>query len=638
VSPPESPSIATHLVLPSWWVHAYEAATMAEAVGAGAMEQATLAGLAPALSPLELNALAVVIAGLQEQLLSGGARGGRGLVVTSDEHLRHASTAVKSRRFTFEKVVQLLPGLRLLRESAEGELRSFRLFAEDAWVRRGDSFGVELAPSALGPELVLGFSDAHADLVRAGRGEPEGGVLLAGLPPLVLWRSIWLELQGIEQAVFMRMERGMQWDFRWLQLEGVFGVPMGSLFAGLDGDDGLDGSKGVAEARARSSRGEGLESAEAGRRGHLEKRLRLAARLGRKLCSHGFLSMAVDGQFLAVDGEDDGELHLVWQVARERLASTAAASYRAAVARYMLDDRVAAHSDAILRVLLPEGAGADTLQAARELWAAVSAVPVTAEQLVSTSVLPGQTLLPQVLFVEFCLRRAAEGVLGLPDAVLAGPVAELTEAGAAAPGERFERFLRYLDDAPEVAQTLPNVARATLASTVSKQDADVARHVRAVFRSPTPYVPQSSAAAPSAATSQPAAAAESPKPRLVSATLQAGEAPPASAADSQPVDGDAVGRKGALSGALASRMRRIAADELQKMRESAPERYRELKTTYLTTLDDVGRRLILDVQKRMQPTMFEEHLRQRLVRFMVDNPGAWRSSEARPAVASTPLP
>jgi hypothetical protein len=33
----------------------------------------------------------------------------------------------------------------------------------------------------------------------------------------------------------------------------------------------------------------------------------------------------------------------------------------------------------------------------------------------------------------------------------------------------------------------------------------------------------------------------------------------------------------------------------------------------------------------MQAHLFEEHLRQRLVRFMVDHPGAWHSAETAKA-------
>ena len=75
-------------------------------------------------------------------------------------------------------------------------------------------------------------------------------------------------------------------------------------------------------------------------------------------------------------------------------------------------------------------------------------------------------------------------------------------------------------------------------------------------------------------------------------------------------------------------MMKIAAEELQKIKKNHPEQYIELKKAYLDSLDEGGRKLIFDVQKRMQSHLFEEHLRQRILRFMVENPGAWRSAES----------
>jgi hypothetical protein len=82
-------------------------------------------------------------------------------------------------------------------------------------------------------------------------------------------------------------------------------------------------------------------------------------------------------------------------------------------------------------------------------------------------------------------------------------------------------------------------------------------------------------------------------------------------------------------------MLKTAGEELAKICANEPERYAELKRAYLGSLDDAGRRLMLDVQRRIQPTMFEAQLRQRLVRYMVENPGAWRSAE--PGLAGRPV-
>ena len=174
----EPTSFATHLMLPGWWVRAYEAASLAEASGAGAMAQACAAGLAPAMSPLEMNALAMVLASLQEQLLrpTGLEPGREELSLSSEEHLKHAGTAVRGRRFAFEKVIQILTGVRLLREGADGSLRSQAPFAGDRWTLApggagtSQEVGVALTLAPLGRELLLGLADPHQDLVRFAAG------------------------------------------------------------------------------------------------------------------------------------------------------------------------------------------------------------------------------------------------------------------------------------------------------------------------------------------------------------------------------------------------------------------------------------------------------------------------------------
>jgi len=131
------------------------------------------------------------------------------------------------------------------------------------------------------------------------------------------------------------------------------------------------------------------------------------------------------------------------------------------------------------------------------------------------------------------------------------------------------------------------------------------------------------------------------KPRLVTALDPTALTEPATQAESvaKSTDSNAGGigdtgntsRGGgaasAAAGAQAARMLKVADAELVKMRRASPDSYRELTRHYLQSLDPVGQRLLLDVQRRIQPTHFDEQLRQRLVRFMVENPGAWRTAE-----------
>jgi len=573
----------THLVLPSWWVRAYEAAALGEGENeaSGAMEQACQAGLAPAFAPLELNALAMVLTSLQAQLLS---RGSKPLVVSPQEHLKHAGTAARSRLFVFEKVIQILTGVRLLVAGDGGELRSHALFARDRWTRptAGGSLQIEVELAVLGSELLLGLSDAHLDLARRAAGDSAGGDLLGPNPPLAVWRSVWLELLGPEQVLLLRMERSMQWEFRWLQLEGVFGLPMAELFRGLR----------LPETRAQA--------------GELARKLRVLARLGRKLCAHGFLATSAADQYLALDDSNGGGLNLVWQVTRERLASDAASDYRERVCRFFLSHRYdEARFTALARICLPSAAQADGMALAREVFSCIQTAAAPAHLAGLDAGQQSQPILPQALFLELLLRRHGKHAFPVPDSLLGGPLDELTAPHAEGVAERFLAFCRCLDDDAELVRAVRTLPFVSFAAAVTRQDKSFARYL-------------SEALSPASASLSPSATKAPVVPRLVPET----PAPAAAASEA------AARRPSALQGPQASRMLKIAADELQKMRGSFPDRYQQLRRAYLDSLDEIGRKLIHDVERRMQPHMFEEHLRQRLIRYMVDNPGAYRMSAA----------
>lgn len=593
-------TFATHWILPAWWIRAYETAVLAEADGDSAMSQALKGGLAPALSAFEMNALAVVLACMQEQILAS-SDGGRRLSVATEEHLKHAGTASRPKRLQFEKVIQNLCGIRVLADGGDGSPRAHRLFSHDVWRVGGDGGSTdqaavtcELTPSRLGFELVLGYGDAHLDLVRYAQGEPTAAKVLGSQAPLALTRSLWLDLAGVDQLLLLRLERAMQWQFRWLQLEGVFGVPLAELFRGLRLD------------RADTAPGEGPKENE------LSGRLRMLARLGRKLSAHGFLASPQADCYLAVAEAEEKELSLVWQLTRERLGSEAASAFRRGVAATTRAHRYGDFTEPLHRLFLGPSPGPEALARSRALWERLGSIDEAPVDIGGLEHAPSMMISPQALFYELKLRQEGAATrFQVPPALLEGPLGRLVaRGGESEEAQRYLAFCRLLDESPELLRALRDLPFATLTSEASQRDPALGGYLASLL-------------APAAS-------------ELLPVTRAGAETLPAVAATKDGVgadglfasDGSAVTRRKAqVSGALASRMLRIASDELTRLRDAHPERYADLKRTFLGSLDDVDRRLILDIQKRMQATVFEEHLRQRLVRFMVENPSSWRSAE-----------
>lgn len=543
----DTPSFSTQLVVPSWWVKAYEASALAESSGVGAMRLAADAGLAPALTLVELNALAMVLASVQAQILSGQSS----LVIAADEHLKHASTNAKARRFAFEKLVQILAGFRLLVKNGD-RFATHSLFGRDEWRGRPDGeLEVAFEPAELGLELMLGVADPHWDLVRRASGKVPAAEILQKDPPLTLRRSVWLELQSVEQWLFLRLEKGIQWEFRWLQLDGVFGMGLSELFHGVP----LAATGGPA----------------------LSQRLKHLAKLGKKLASHGFLAKEVHEQFLALGDAAEPGVTAVWQVSRDRLAETTAETYRAAATQSLLERRQAECAADLAQIVLPLADARQLTDAARLHRELVDLrLPLPAPIGLAGSVLQ--------LFWELTLRKARGGRHPLPAGLIEGRAASFFQDSLPMEG-RLQGFAEFLGEDPDFARALREVPFASLASDATLAEPGFADLLRGSKAGPRLVAPGPVPVAPE---------------------------PPAK-------------KKAQINGALAARMLRVASEELSKLKGGHPDRYRALKRTYLESLDDGQKKLMLDVQRRMQPNMFDEHLRQRLVRYMVDNPGAWRS-------------
>lgn len=533
------------------------------------MAQALIGRLAPALSSIELVALAAVLSQLQAMLMAG-VKGS--LELSLGTHLKHAGQASRARRFAYERLLQELAGLRfIVPKGANGGWRTHKIFAEESWeARDGQDLVLDLTPSSLGRDLLLGCADAHIELLRALKAEPEAKMVLGREAPLAIWRSVWLDLTGIDLEIFLRLEQAMQWERRWLDLDGSFAVSLQTLFEYV------------------------------GRNFDLVGRLRQLSRLGRRLLGHGYLAAGVGEQFLAFGDDQADEIQLVWQASRERRSSDAARQHVLKVSAWNHHHRLQPQAQLLAKVLSHADAELTVAEAlAREILDLS-----TSDEAILALWDGGSILLsPQMLFLEFALRIRARGLWALPEAALGGAFVSLADpASTQSVGERFAAFCTALVDEPQFVRNVLNVPLATLASEASREQA----------------LGLCKTAVDSIAAGVPAGRVEV-KPHLVPVASRT-QAPQSGVATEKVKPSDAE--------QFASRMRKTAADELARLRAGDPSKYAALKKAFFESLDDGAKHMMLEVQRHMEPSKFEEQLRVQLVRFMIENPGAWRSNSS----------
>jgi hypothetical protein len=615
--------IATHMLLPAWWVRAFESSLLSEQGGMGAIDQALRAQLSPALQPLEMGALAAVLGAAQEQILSGN---GRSLKLDIPRYVKEAGAGAgaKTKRYAYEKIAQILTAVKVLEPTSSGILGR-QLFSGESWIlggQNGRDVTFMLTPGSIGLELLLGISDAHVDFLRRLRHEEVARNTIGSHGPLMVWKSLWLEMTGIEPLLYLRLERAMQWEFKWLQLDGTFGLPMHTLFQGLESDFG--------------------------------KQLKLLSRLGKRFEGHGFVAPVKSDQYLAFSSEDASDPSLVWQIGRERLSSDVLSTYCALAHKSLITHHLGPSStgtrvhtgilahlcERMIRVFLPREATSDDFSQAKNSWETLfqadqveNREPNLQFPPQSLSLEPSHFLSTVVLFFELLLRSMdpdqspSSNPLAVPEIIVHSPLGSLFSSQNPLPlGERFKAFESILQDSTELIQAFCEYPLATLTSRVSQKDHQLMSLLEDKAR---PTLSHESLTKPLLIKSREQEETNRMTPPLQTSTTTSpalgADKEPSAAANSQPIQNSS---NQPAASSPSSRIMKIAADELQKIKKNHPERYAELKKAYLDSLDEGGRKLIYDVQKRMQSHLFEEHLRQRILRFMVENPGAWRSAES----------
>lgn len=571
---------AMSLFLPAWWARAYDLAVQNESGDIGAMDVAIKSGVAPAMDLVGLNAVAMLLQNFQRQIFQNGVGV---LTINSSEHQKHAGTNTKSRHFNFEKAVQMLGDIRLLRRRDAGkEIEFSRLFSGETWERSDDGlhYLIKMTPARLGPEIIFGVSDPHLDLARAYLGEPEGRFVTGESAPLSLWRSAWLDLQGVEQGIYLRMEIAMQWFRNLLQIDGIWGCSFAEL---------LGGFKIPAPRSAKDV-------------SDTEKVLKLLEKLGKKLQQHGLLTFVDDDQYLAFEMGNDQPTTLAWQVSKERHLDAPRSAYMKEVAGWMERDRATDFIPKLARIFYPRTVNAEKLSAAQRLWEAITRSNGPRQYYPGLENAAAQPMLPSLLFFELCLRVEGRDEFAIPEDFLAGTLKTIIGGVSEHNGaEAFGRFNEFLADSYDFTNAVNSVPYISLASRVSRQAKAFERRLQELAKPlPTESVIVS-------VPEEQSAVGEQFSENQIRRTIGESEAP----------------KKNQISHAVASRLLKTASDELSRMRTTSPDRYQKLKKSYIVSLDESGRSLFLDFQRRMQPSVFEDHIKQKLIRYMVDHPGSW---------------
>ena len=226
-------------------------------------DSATLIGrtkFLPLMPVAQLKALIHIIDSLQRQLLISRQDN---ITLSCGSKERHLLSALATARLLCPHTTRT---------------RSCPFFNTEVWGQEFTSLQLYLSP--YGRELLLGYCDPYADLVRLTKGEIQLGQL-GHRAPLHLWKSIWSDIQGWEQLIYLRLEEATQHATNWINLNHSISQSLSRLTAGLT-------CKKTA--------------------------MRVISSLGKKLTEHGHLSSIPSSASIFL--ENKGGTQLMWTLQR----------------------------------------------------------------------------------------------------------------------------------------------------------------------------------------------------------------------------------------------------------------------------------------------------------------------------------
>jgi hypothetical protein len=593
VLPPSSSSLialeAARTFVPGWWLHAFESSVT---VPNDPFKYGVSAGtVLPNLDSNELGLLALLLGDIQRQIMVDENQDSE-VELEWALALKHLSGVDAVSKDRLGRVFDALPQLRFLVDRGQGKLVSTPLFIGETWFHSDTSSPFQklsLKPSPFAIELMTGYVDGHLDFLRQVTNFGRLSSINKGRSPLVLWTPVWLELSAPEQVVYARMEAAMQSNGAWLRLDGLVGLSLESLTAGLK-----------------------LPKKAADSGSLLMDRLRLVGKLGRRLVAHGVMHRDPSPGYMALDsGSQTNSPTLLWQASAERLRSHAEVEYFGLSSSKILRGPITANIKPMCISLgVISGAGVGCAIVLERIWSAIANIPGC-----GLRVMPGVMLQAHMLFLEWIARSRETSLIPLPKRIREHAVIRICKlSDESNAGRSFRDFIVGISRAEDLANVVEMELDCDAPFSLSIghcQEAIINLCRSAIFQAEKSNL--------------------NPVRDLMSVesfeknVLEL----PNKVIPAMPVNRITVKQEHDFASKqdLASqKLRKIAQEELEMMIRVAPESYRELRTKYISTLDSDRKSLLLDVQRRLDSKAFDRQVKPRLVQYMIDHPATWKSA------------
>lgn len=486
-----------------------------------------------------------------------------------EKHSKFITTSSKSKQIVFKKVLQGIGGLRVLVEQGERQLLSSQaLFSSEQW------FGQQASGGDLSLKLRLNSVGEDFFLGMAEPYTAFNKMIQERRRPIHVCCSF--APLHIQKSAWLDLGAVEQTILLRLERQ-VQWVKNWLQLSGIFGVDFFELVQGVRVAR-RSS-----ENA-------LEGVFVFLKKLGKKLVDHGMLARQVSDQYLGLGDMFGQGVQLIYQLSHQRLHELEEGSYLKKVNRYFSAHKLLPRYQEILSSLSMGTHVPDALMKWSESWGELD----ESQDFVPSVVGRWQSrpINTKMLFAEWVLRQQGGHSVPLPEELRSSESAKYCLGDLT-----FENISSVFR---KFCQSLALIADDSDSLSIVDEGFDRLQELTK-FVEVTP----------------PARTQGNPKEQI----RKYSENPNIPISESHAQNSKGVHQ---------AKLRLVASEELVRLRKNDKAQYESLKAKYFDSLDPSSKSLIVEVRKQMQKEKFEEHLKRRLISYMVKNPNQWTSTKTLP--------
>ena len=566
------PNLYNGMWIPGWWVEAHGALSK-ESAPATPMEVAISSRIFPALNLNELKALSIVLSKLQQKIVECDGD----LEIVGEDRRRRIGAGSRGAGREIESAIQDLIGLRLLTPKDElpgDDYEGVPLFERNLRLKRqGEELSIALKLSDLGGEIIIGYGEPYSDLVRVDEGKASIKNVLGNMPPMSVWRSVWLDLQGNELSSFVELEKTMQWERRYLTFDGAFGC-------------GLDQ---VIEKLASNSHKKERQTGNVKRVGFREKILHLE-RFGKKLLDHGIMCYEGGDRYLAFGPSSGQQMELVWERFTGHYLDEENSERLSQFAGYLYNKVFKPRADDVIGLMLRGGQHLTRCQVIQGVYSEIdkqfgadlaNIVGIVSENL---------AMMAGPLLLEWGLRGSNMTAVPLPDEIsipMKDCISSFMSYGETA--EKVGKFINFIGRNPETISRMLQHKMATIVTPDNREMLYAAVNGAEISKKHRGNAIVSDKVTETRAKTPERSSTKIPQDKKADVNF-----------------------------------RKQVSDELSRIKDTQPERYRIIRQAYLDGLDQRAKRNISEFQKILQPHTFEQQLRNSLVKFLIANPSVFK--------------